>query len=421
MDHSLTENIEQTTLDNGVRVVSENVPHVHSAAIGIFVGVGSRDEPEPLRGVSHFIEHMLFKGTPRRNARQIADEIESRGGQLNAYTTKEMTCYEARVLSEDVALAMDVLTDMFRNSLFDPEEMEREKRVVLEEIKMYEDTPEELIHDVFEATLFARHPLGRPVIGTEETVAHLQHEDVLHYWRTQYLPGRVVVAAAGNLTHRQLVQLTSDMLGDMPALSGKRDLRRPRPSGRSRQMRRRETEQVHFCMGTSAYSKQDRERYALSILSNVLGGNMSSRLFQEVREKRGLVYNIASYGRTYQDGGFFCVFGGTSLETYDEVLRLIRVEFDKILNEGITNDELVKARTQVRGALVIGLESMASRMHRYGETLLAFGRIIPLAEVLAEYEAVTHERIARVARQVLHDNPMTLTAIGPFPARRRAA
>jgi predicted Zn-dependent peptidase len=414
------ENIERTTLANGVRIVSETVPYVQSAAVGIWVGVGARDEDAPVRGISHFIEHMLFKGTQRRTARQIADEIESRGGHLNAFTSKESTCFESRVLAEDLPLALDVLTDMLRHSLLDAEEMEREKRVVLEEIKMYDDMPEELVHEVFEETLWRSHPLGKPIIGTAKTVAGLSRADVTGYLEARYRPDRIILAAAGNLDHGELVKLAEQALGDMEGCTPARATRRPKASGKSKQVRKRDIEQVHFCLGTAAYSKKEKERYPLSILNNVLGGNMSSRLFQEIREKRGLAYNIGSYARTYQDGGFFCVYGGTGSETYPQVLELTHAEFEKVKQHGLTDDELSKAKTQVRGALVLGLESMSSRMHRYGESLLSYNRVLPLSEVLREYEAVSHESIARVAAHVLSDSMQTLTAIGPFPRGSKA-
>ncbi len=402
-------------LPNGVRVVSEKLTYVQSASVGLWVGVGARDEDDPIRGISHFIEHMLFKGTRRRDARQIADEIESRGGHLNAFTGKETTCYETRVLADDLPLALDILTDMFRNSLLDPDEMEREKRVVLEEIKMYEDTPEEMVHDLFEQTLWRSHPLGKTIIGSEQTVSGLSRDALTGYIETRYRPDRIVVSAAGNLEHGELVALAEKSLGDLEGKAPPRAMRRPRPSGKSKQVRKRDVEQVHFVLGTNAYSKQERERYSLSILNNVLGGNMSSRLFQEIREKRGLAYAIGSYGRSYLDGGFFCVYGGTSPATYAQVVDLTRKEFEKVRKHGLSDDELTKAKTQVRGALVLGLESMNARMNRYGESLLSFGRVIPMAEVLAEYDAVTHESLARVAEQVLDESTMTLTAIGPFP------
>jgi predicted Zn-dependent peptidase len=407
------EKIEITALPNGVRVVSENVPYVQSASVGIFVGVGSRDEEDRVRGVSHFIEHMMFKGTAKRNARQIADEIESRGGHLNAFTDKETTSYQARVLAEHTPLAVDILTDMLLRSLHDPEEIEREKRVVIEEIKMYEDTPEEMVHELFEETLWDNHPLGKSIIGSEATVGGLTRTDLLEHIGRRYRPDRVVVSAAGNIDHDELVCLAEQALGGMTGEAPPRALSTPQASGKSDRKGRRDIEQTHFCLGTAAYSKHDKERFALSILNNVLGGNMSSRLFQEIREKRGLAYAIGSYGRSYQDGGHFCVYGGTSPDTYEQVLDLTRKEFANVRANGLTEDELTKAKTQVRGALVLGLENMNARMNRYGDSMLAYGRVIPIAEILDEYEAVTHDKIGRVSERVLDESKLTLTAIGP--------
>jgi predicted Zn-dependent peptidase len=419
MSKQSSEKVEITTLRNGIRVVSENVPYVQSASVGIWVGVGARDEEEPIRGISHFIEHMLFKGTQRRTAREIADEIESRGGHLNAFTMKEITVYETRTLADDVPLAMDILTDMLRHSQFDPAEIEREKSVVLEEIKMYEDTPEDMVHDIFEQTLWGAHVLGKPIVGTKKSVAGLSRHDITDYIDSRYRPDRIVVSAAGNLEHDALVKLAEKALGDLDGKARRRNARRPKPTGKSKQVRKRDMEQVHFCLGASAYGKKDKQRYSLSILNNVLGGNMSSRLFQEIREKRGLAYSIGSYGRSYQDSGFFCVYGGTSPDTYQQVLDLTLAEFENVTKLGLTEDELRKAKTQVRGALVLGLESMSARMNRYGESLLSYGRVIPISEVLSEYEAVSHESIAVVANVVLNVSAHTLAAIGPFP--RKAA
>lgn len=418
MNKHITENIQLTTLPNGIRVVSETVPHVQSISVGLFVGIGSRDESDPIRGISHFIEHMMFKGTGKRTARQIADEIESRGGHLNAFTDKETTVYHMRVLAEHTPLALDILTDMLRGSLFDAEEMEREKRVVLEEIKMYEDSPEDRIHEIFESTLWASHPLGKAIIGSDKTVSGLTRDNIVDYIGECYRPDRIVISAAGNVPHDELVKLASEALGDMEGKAPARKQRKPKPTGKSKQVRKRDVEQVHFCLGTAAYSKQQKERYSLSILNNVLGGNMSSRLFQEVREKRGLAYAIGSYSRSYEDGGYFSVYGGTSPTTYDQVVELTHGEFEKVRKEGITEDELSKAKSQVRGALVLGLESMSARMNRYGDHILSYGRVVPLEEILANYEAVSHESIAKVAEQVLDPENLTLTAIGPFPARK---
>ncbi len=421
MSKPLTENIQITTLANGVRVVSESVPYVQSASIGLWVGVGSRDEEEQIRGISHFIEHMLFKGTKKRTAREIADAIESRGGHLNAFTDKEITCYETRVLSDDLNLSLDILSDMFRNSLFEPDELEREKRVVLEEIKMYEDTPEESVHDIFMQTLWRSHPLGKSVIGTDKTVSALTRDNLVDYMKTRYCPDRIVIAAAGNLDHADLVSMAESKLNDLTGKAPERAARKPRSSGKSKQVRKRDVEQVHFCMGSTAFGKKDKKRFSLSILNNVLGGNMSSRLFQEIREKRGLAYSIGSYARSYQDAGFFCIYGGTSPQTYEQVLELTHIELEKIKKHGMSEDELTKAKTQIRGALVLGLESMSSRMNRYGDSLLSYGRVVPIAEILSEYNAVSHESIAEAAEQVLNGAELTLTAIGPFSRKSSAA
>ncbi|MCW3100787.1 MAG: peptidase domain protein [Chthonomonadaceae bacterium] len=419
MNKHIIENTQLTTLPNGVRVVSEHVPYVQSVSVGMFVGIGSRDETDPIRGISHFIEHMMFKGTRKRTARQIADEIESRGGHLNAFTDKETTCYHLRVLAEHTPLALDILTDMLRGSLFDSDEMEREKRVVLEEIKMYEDSPEDHIHEIFESTLWSTHPLGKAIIGTDKTVSGLTRDNIVDYISECYRPDRIVVSAAGNISHGEMVQMASDALGDMAGKAPVRKQRKPKPTGKSKQVRKRDVEQVHFCLGTAAYGKKDTERYSLSILNNVLGGNMSSRLFQEIREKRGLAYAIGSYGRSYEDGGYFCVYGGTSPTTYDQVVELTHTEFDKVRKEGISDDELTKAKTQVRGALVLGLESMSARMNRYGDNILSYERVVPLEEILAHYDAVSHESIAKVAEKVLDPEQLTLTAIGPFSAKKK--
>lgn len=420
MNAALHEQIELTELSNGLRVVSETVRHVHSVSLGVWIGVGSRDESRAQRGISHFIEHMLFKGTARRTPRQIADEIESHGGMLNAYTGKETTCYEARVLSQDLCLALDVLSDMVTGSLLDPEELEREKQVVLEEIRMYEDMPEELVQEVFEKTLYPDHPVGNPIAGVESTVSRLRRRDLVHYMQAFYKPVRIVVAAAGNLEHRDLVQMADRFFGSIAGEAPNRQPARLEPSGKSRRVNRPEIEQVHFALGGPGCSKHDERRYALSLLNNVLGGNMSSRLFQEIREKRGLAYAIGSYTRSYDEGGFLCIYGGTSPATFRPVLDLARAECDRVCQDGITNDELEKAKTQVRGGLVLGLESMSARMGRFGDSLFSFGRVVPLQEVLESYEAVTHQDIGEVARLSLDPARSTLACVGPPTPRVRA-
>jgi predicted Zn-dependent peptidase len=361
---------------------------------------------------------MLFKGTPTRTARQIADEIESRGGSLNAFTDKEYTCYYAKALAEHVDIVIDVLADMVRNSLLDPEELAREQNVVLEEIKRYKDTPDDIIHDVFVQTVWPGHPLGRPVIGVEKTVSGLTRDDLIKYMETYYTPDRVVLAAAGNVPHAHLVTLAEKYLGEVSGQPAKRRNRKPAPSGKQKVVKKR-TEQVHFCWGGPAFSQLDDQRYSLTILDAVLGGNMSSRLFQEVREKRGLAYSIGSYSMSYGEGGLFTVYGGTSPETFDEVIDLTAKEVDKVRREGISDDELTKAKTQIRGALVLGLENMSSRMMRMGKSVLYFKRVIPLEEIVSKINAVDHDSIGKVSAVVFDEKNLTLAAIGP--SRKAAA
>jgi predicted Zn-dependent peptidase len=409
----IVENIEVTQLPNGVRVVSETVPYVLSVSIGLWVGVGARDEDKPVRGITHFIEHMLFKGTASRDARQIALEIESRGGSLNAFTDKEYTCYYARALAEHTGIAMDVLTDMLRHSLLAPEEIEREKNVVIEEIKQHKDTPDELVHDLFAQTLWDSHPLGRPVLGSERTVGGLSRASLLQYIATHYTPDRIIVSAAGNVTHAEIVGMAERFLSD---LTGQRYLRSSRPpesSGQHKHQRKR-TEQAHFCLGTNGFSQADDNRFALAILDRTLGGNMSSRLFQEIREKRGLAYTIGSYSISYREGGLFTVYGGTRPENLDQVIDLTRQEFENVKRNGLTEDELSEAKTQMRGRLVIGLENMSSRMLRMGESMLYFDRVIPLNEILQKINAVTNDDIKTIAQALFEESKLTVAVVGPM-------
>ncbi len=408
-----TQNIEITTLPNGVRVISETVTHVQSVSLGIWVAVGSRDEAAPVRGITHFIEHMLFKGTPSRTAHQIADEVESRGGNLNAFTDKEYTCYYAKALAEHTELVLDVLSDMVLHSSLEPDELARERNVVLEEIKRYEDAPDDTIHDIFLQTLWNSHPLGKPVIGTKKTVSGLERDHLSGYMTTHYTPDRIVVAAAGNVPHSELVEMVSARLG---GLTGKRAPRKdtaPEASGQNKQVRKK-TEQVHFCLGGTAYAQGNDDRYVLTVIDMVLGGNMSSRLFQEIREKRGLAYAIGTYSMSYLEGGCFAIYGGTSPQTYSQVVDLCRTEMHKVRTENLTHDEVSKAKTQVRGALVLGLESMSSRMMRMGKSMIYLGRVVPIEEILAKIVAVTHEDIDRVANTILDESKMTLAGIGPL-------
>ena len=400
-------------LPNGIRVVTESVDHANSVSLGIWIGSGSRNETDAQAGISHFIEHMMFKGTRRRSAREIAEALDSVGGRLNAFTDKEYTCYYAKVLAEDIALAFDVLADMLLESRIDPEEIEREKNVVLEEIKRHEDTPEDLVHDVFARTLWPDHPLGRPVIGSSDVVGSFTRDDILGFIEQWYKPDQIVVAAAGKVDHEQVLKLTDRHFGSLSGRSPRLPHEPPRPVLRTSYISR-STEQVHLCIGTAGIPHDSEDRYAMAVMDAAYGGGMSSRLFQEIRESRGLAYSIGSYFASYREGGLFAVYAGTSRETADEVVVLVEAEGKRLSEEGITDKELERAKRQIRGSMILGLESTSARMTRLGKLELAFGRVIPVDEVLDRIEAVTLEDVHRLSSRLLNDGRHAVAAIGPF-------
>jgi len=409
--------VKKDVLPNGIRILTETVPHVESVSVGIWVASGAREESASQRGMSHFIEHMLFKGTETRTAKQIAGEFDFIGGQLNAFTEKEYTCYFARVLAEHLPRAMDVLTDMFLNSVLDPQEIELEKNVVLEEIKRHEDTPDDLVHDLFAETAWGGHPLGNPILGNRQSIEELTRNDLVEYMRAEYTPDGVVVAVAGNLVHEELVDRMSSLFGGIKGAKTDSSSIAPSFSGKS-VLADKSTEQVHFCIGTPGFSQLSPEKYTLVVIDATLGGGMSSRLFQEIREKRGLVYAIGSYSASYREGGLFTVYGGTSLQNIEEVLHLIRSEFKNVLTDNITAEELARARNQIRGALVLGQESMSSRMIRMAKSELYFGRPVLLEEVIASILKVTHDDIAQVASRIFGESTFAFAAVGPFKGRK---
>jgi len=415
MDDSL---VRLTTLDNGVRVVTEQVPYVHSIALSILIDVGSRDEPEALAGVSHVLEHMLFKGTERRTARDIAEEFDAVGGHLDAFTSKEYTGYSARVLPEHVPLALDILTDMIRHALVDERELELEKGVILEEYKSLEDAPEEFIQDVFSQTMWPDHPLGRPVIGTPETIAGLTRDQVLAYLGERYAPGHILCAAAGRLDHDALTAEVEKQFGELNGPATARNLQAPEARSEQRLIHRA-TEQAHFCMGTGGVSEDDPDRWALRVLSLIVGGGMSSRLFQEIREKRGLCYSIGSEAVSYRDGGMFLVYADTSPSQLDEVRDLARQELLNVAQNGITAGELSRAREQVRAAMLLSLDDIGSRMNRLARSLLYHGRVVSPDELLAKVDAVTLEDCRRVADRLFGSGEYAFAAIGPFRKGKR--
>lgn len=406
--------IQKFTLPNGVRVLVEPVTHVRSAAIGLWCKTGSRHENDNEAGITHLIEHMLFKGTEKRTAKQIAESIEGRGGMLNAFTDKESTCYYCRVLSDDAINGIDVLTDMMLHSKFDPEELEREEEVVCEEIKRSLDEPSDHVHELHLGYRWGQHPLGKPIIGTEESVRSFRRENIVAYMDRRYRGENVVLSVSGNVDPAQILAEAELVLGKLP--SGVEDKQPERPAGTASVNEiNKDTEQVHFCIGTDGISVYDEsELSVMSVLDSALGGSMSSRLFQEVRERRGLVYSIGSYTLTYGAGGAYTVYGGTSKKNWEQVKEITRTEFDKVMKEGLDPDELERTKRSLAGNLVLALEGMSSRMMRMSRSELNHQRHISVEESLERLEKVTNDQVIALAQRILDPNKVSITAIGPF-------
>lgn len=404
--------IHKHLLSNGVRILVEPVGHVQSAAIGLWCKTGSRHELDNEAGITHLIEHMLFKGTDSRTAKQIAESIEGRGGALNAFTDKESTCYYCRTLAADAENGIDVLTDMMLHSLFDAEELAREESVVLEEIKRSEDEPGDHIHEVHLFERWGEHPLGKPIIGTKESVAGFKRDDLISYMDRRYRSENVLLAIAGNVDPEKIVAAAEERLGMIK--SGSTDTMPERPFGtKSNKYVSKDVEQVHFCIGTDGTSLYDAELYTMSVFDSALGGSMSSRIFQEIREKRGLVYSVGSYALNYGAGGAFTIYGGTSPDNWPQVQELTQVEFDKIKKDGLDEDELARTKQHIKGNIVLSLEGMSSRMMRMSRNELTHQRDIPVEETLAKLDAVTNSQIMELANRILDDAKINTTAIGP--------
>lgn len=394
-------------------MVTEAIPHVRSVAIGFWFRAGSRDEAPSENGISHLIEHLMFKGTKKRTARQIAEIVDASGGQMNAYTSKEHTCYYARVLDEHVGLAVEILADMLRHSVFDPVEMEKEKGVVLEEIKMYEDSPDEAVHDIFAEAALAGHPLGRPVLGRDETVRELTREHVLAYLEAHYTGANLVVAAAGNLDHERIVAEVERYFGDLP-IGVRSDHPVAVESPGRHIVRTKETEQVHLCVGTLALPRNHPDRYALHVLDVALGGGMSSRFFQDLREERGLVYSTYTYHSCFQETGLFAVYAGTSPANAEIVLELVAKGLRDV-RRGLRPGELERAKEQLKGSLMLGLENTANRMSRIARMELFQEEWLTPDEVVARIDQVTEEDVQRVTAS-LFSGDLLLAAVGPVDA-----
>lgn len=402
----------KTTLPNGLRVLTETMPSVRSATVGIWADVGSSLESADRRGISHLVEHMLFKGTARRSARAIAETMDGVGGNLNAFTDKETTCYYAKVIDRHVPLALDVLADMFLNSNFDPAELAKEQKVVLEEIKMYEDSPDELIHDVFLQTMWSGSSLGEPTIGFADTVVRITPQDLRDHMRAHYAPNCVVVAAAGNVDHDRFVENVAEQFAHFEGTCTVEPLPRPLTTPATH-VRHKESEQAYVILGSRGIDVRDERRYALSLLDTVLGGGMSSRLFQEIREERGLVYSVYSFQAAYRAAGLFGVFAGTSPENVQACIDVIVEQFARVRNGPIGSDEFALAKEHIKGNLTLSLESTSSRMIRLGRNELALGRNVTTEEIEQRIDAVTPQEVQELAAELLADEHLGLCIIGP--------
>lgn len=402
---------QKEVLDNGLVILTEKMPAVRSVSIGVWIQVGSRLEEERQAGISHFIEHMLFKGTENRDAEEIATAIDSVGGALDAFTGREYTCFNAKVLGEHVPLAVDLLADLVLRARLDPADVEKEREVILQEIKMVEDAPDDQIHDLFTQTTWGSHPLGRPILGKRETLQQIGRDEIAHYMDSHYRPDRAIISAVGDLDHQHVVDLVKAAFGGWGGFA-RRDPMSPPMSRKTAVNEIRDLSQVHLCLGVSGLPYAHEDRYTLSILNTILGGGMSSRLFQEIREKRGLVYSIYSYTASYRDGGLLVVYAGTSSDHYQEVVDLIQGAFRAIQGEPVGFTEFRRAKEQLKGNLLLALESTGSRMTRLAKMHMYFDRCFGLEEIIQGIEAVTPERLHQLTQSLFDGGSCTLASIG---------
>lgn len=410
--------VRRTTLPSGLRLVTEEIPGSRSAAVGMWLAVGSRDERPAVAGAAHYLEHLLFKGTARRSAAQIAEEIDAVGGELNAFTAKDHTCYYAHVLAADVDLGIDLVCDVLADARLHAADIDLERGVVLEEIAIRDDDPEELLHDEFAAALLGSHPLGRPVLGTVESVNGL-HRPALHrFYRRRYTPDRMVLAVAGNIAHLDVLAALERSFGHRldssaePVTSRRGRARLPR--GGQLALRTDDSEQAHLMLGMPGIDRHDERRHVLGVLDAALGGGMSSRLFQQVREQRGLAYSVYSTTTCYADTGVLSVYAGCGPERLGEVVAVVREVLAAVAAEGLTDAELTRGKGQLRGALVLGGEDTGSRMIRLGQAELHHAEHRTIEQVLEDIDAVTQQQVASLARELLR-RPLTAAVVGPYP------
>ncbi|MFM8961208.1 MAG: M16 family metallopeptidase [Actinomycetota bacterium] len=411
--------VRKTVHPSGLRIVTEEIPNVRSAAFGIWVNVGSRDESTSVAGASHFLEHLLFKGTKTRTALDISSSIEAVGGEMNAFTSKEYTCFYARVIDADLPLAIDVISDLITSSLGRPEDVDAERKVVLEEISMRDDDPSDLVHDLFAETFFGDTPVGRPILGTVESITSMSRNSIFNYYKKRYLPEDIVIAVAGNIKHQKVIDAVvkamsrDGFLGDTKSEFKMRSTAKVKRRGERIGLIHRKTEQAHLFLGVDGVARDDQRRFAMSVLSAALGGGMSSRLFQEIREKRGLAYSVYSYAQQFAGTGALGFYAGCTPSKATEVISLIREVLNDVAVNGLTHEELLRAQGAVKGTLVLSQEDTGSRMSRIGKSELVHGEIQSFDEILGAITKVSSSDIRELAGEFLTKSP-TLAIVGPF-------
>ncbi|MGB9144329.1 MAG: pitrilysin family protein [Acidobacteriaceae bacterium] len=411
-------NIRRTVLPSGLIVLTERMEHVRSVAMGVWMRAGSRHEVPELNGISHFVEHMVFKGTRSRSAQRIAREVDAIGGNLDAFTGKETVCFNMKVLDEHVPTALDVLSDLVLNPVFASEEIARERGVILEEIKMDEDNPDTLVHEIFTQNFWKGHPLGKPILGTRETVRSFEQNTLVRFFEQRFLAGNMVFSAAGNLEHDSFVELVARNFGSLGPGRVASDTEAPVVTPRIHLRNKKSLEQVQLCLGVPAPPVADESRYTTLLLNTILGGGMSSRLFQTVREERGLVYAIYSDLNPYRDTGSLCVYAGTSADRAVQVIELIMDEFRRLKTEPLQADELRRAKDQLKGNLLLSLESSMSRMSNLARQQLYFERFFGLDEILDRVESVTEEQVMAMAENLFQPERVALTLLGRLDGLR---
>ncbi|HKF03885.1 MAG TPA: pitrilysin family protein [Candidatus Sulfotelmatobacter sp.] len=405
-------NIRRQKLANGLTVITEQMQHIRSASIGIWLQTGSRDEDPEWNGISHFIEHMVFKGTKHRTAEEIARQVDSIGGNMDAFTAKECICFNVKVLDEHIPTALDILSDLVLNPIFDASDIARERGVIMEEIKMDEDNPDYLVHEIFTQNFWKDHPLGKPILGTKETVKRFERDSVLDAYAHRFAPGNIIVSAAGHLDHDQFVELVKRHFEYMKPVSNGFHSSAPKTFSRIILRNKKALEQVQLCIGVPAHPIAHEKRHAGYILNTVLGGGMSSRLFQNIRERQGLAYSIYSDLNPYRDTGCLAVYAGTSLASAAKVVQSVVEEFRKLKSDSVPEEELRRSKAQLKGSLMLSLESSTSRMSNLARQEMYFDRFYDLDELIERIEAVTAEDLANLANEFFKPESVAVTALG---------